>query len=189
MTYLLDAMVVSYFLRAGRRKELAVAAVHAPMAIVDEVRGELENDKARGGAPFRTWLASTSIAVIPIEVGSPASVTFAALRDPVTPTRDAGERASIALAAADPSLSLVTHDKAGAWLAMRELWAGDRRQLVGLAPFLRRLVDVGAVSDASVIDDVVALAMAPAQRPTWWPSWRASLSASLAAGPDPAPAR
>lgn len=38
MTYLLDTMMVSFFLRAGRERELAEAARTLPMAIVDEVR-------------------------------------------------------------------------------------------------------------------------------------------------------
>lgn len=50
MTYLLDTMLVSFFLRAGREVELAAAASRCPMAMVDELRQELEKDRRRGGA-------------------------------------------------------------------------------------------------------------------------------------------
>lgn len=53
MTYLLDANVVSYFFDVNRQRELAVASARCPMVMVDEVRQELERDRARGGRAFR----------------------------------------------------------------------------------------------------------------------------------------
>jgi hypothetical protein len=47
---------------------------------------------------------------------------------------------------------------------------------VGLASFLRRLVESNALADPEVIDDVISLASATARRPSWWASWRAGLS-------------
>jgi len=175
VTYLLDTMMVSFFLQAGREGELASAAKCLPMAIVDEVRIELEGDRSRGGAPFRKWLASSNLSVRAIEVGSPASVTLTQLRSAAVPSKNLGERASIALAASDPSLTFVTHDKGGMWIALRELWAPGGEHILGIAPFLRRLLDQGAVGDPDVLDDVIDLAVAPAQRPTWWAAWRAGL--------------
>lgn len=173
MTYLLDTMVISYFLQAGREAALADAAQRCPMAIVDEVRDELERDRKRGGKTFRAWLATSGVNVMPIIVGSPASETLAALVSPASPTKNLGERACIALASSDPSLTLVTHDKGAAWIALRELWMPGERVL-GLAAFLRRVATDGF--DATVVDDLAAVALDPGQKPTWWAPWRAGLA-------------
>jgi hypothetical protein len=44
----------------------------------------------------------------------------------------------VALSLVEPDFSFVTHDKNGAWRALREMWAPGER-LLGVAPFLRRL--------------------------------------------------
>src|SRR5262245_21217005 len=138
MTYLLDTMIVSYFLQAGREAALAAAAGRSAMAVVDEVRQELEGERDRGGKAFRSWVSTSSIEVRAIEVGSAASGTLARLLSPMLPAKGRGERASIALAGSDATLTFVTHDKNGMWLALRELWMPGERVL-GLAVFLRRL--------------------------------------------------
>ena len=75
MTFLLDTNVVSYFLQVGRERELAEAAKRCPMALVDEVFRELKVDPHRGGRTFSQWFGASNIGVLPIEVGSPASMT------------------------------------------------------------------------------------------------------------------
>jgi len=185
MTYLLDTMIVSFFLQADRERELAAVAKHCPVAIVDEVRRELKNDRDRGGDLFEKWIATSNIEVRSIVVGSPASTTLADLLNPASLNKGRGERASIALAASDTSLTFVTHDKAAVWIAMRELWTRGERAL-GLFAFLRRLFDEGALADPVVIDDVMGAVGAATQRPTWWAPWRAGI-ASSASGAAPPP--
>jgi hypothetical protein len=92
--YLLDTMIVSYFLDAQHEVSLATAARAVPLAIVDEVRRELRNNPRRGGTAFEKWLVSSNIDIREIQVGSPASSTFAQLLHPASPDRDRGERAS-----------------------------------------------------------------------------------------------
>ena len=186
MTYLLDTMIVSFFFQAGRASDLSLVAKAVSLAVVDEVRVELRRDSARGGPTFDTWLAESKVGVRPITVGSPAAMTLLALQPAIASTRGVGERASIALAVSDPSLTLVTHDKGALWIGLRELWTPGER-IVGLASFLRRMVDCGALTDPNAVDDVVSVA--GAQIPTWWASWRSALSAQgvLGPGPDPLP--
>jgi hypothetical protein len=172
VTYLLDTMIVSYFLQAGREEELAAAARLCPMAIVDDVRRELERDRERGGRAFQRWLDASSLRVLPIEVGSPVSTTLAALLNPATPDKGRGERASIAFAAHEASTTFVTHDKGGLWIALREVWAPGER-LLGLPVFLRRLFEAKALTDPGTLDDLISIAVAAEQRPTWWAEWRA----------------
>jgi hypothetical protein len=172
VTYLLDSNVVSYFLHAGRRDELARAAQCCSMAVVEEVRQELATDKdpARKEA-FRKWIETSNIQVRAIEVGSDASATLAQLLTPAS-SKDRGEQASIALAAFDDTLTFVTHDQNGLLLALRELWSPGERVL-GLAVFLRRLFAEGALEDPAVLDDVISVP--PSPRPTWWAAWRSGL--------------
>lgn len=115
------------------------------------------------------------IASLAIEVGSEIDATFQALTPP-TSERGKGERASIALAAHDPSLVLVANDRNAMWLALAELHhAGER--MIGVPVFLRRLHDqAGLVPDA--IDAV--LGCYPGRRPTWWADWRAGLGSTTA---------
>jgi hypothetical protein len=171
VTHLLDTNVVSYFLQASREKELSDAAKVIPMAIVAEVRDELAADTKRGGASFAKWLAGSGIAVKELLVGSPAANALAQLASGAATAKNLGERASVALSLVEPGFTFVTHDKNGAWLALRETWApGDR--LLGVAPFLRRLVEAKALTKAAALDDLIPYAE---PRPSWWGAWRASL--------------
>ncbi|MES1206008.1 MAG: hypothetical protein ABUS79_08720 [Pseudomonadota bacterium] len=175
---MLDTMIVSYFLEVDCEQELANAAKAFPMTIVEEVRRELRNHKTRGGKNFDKWLATSNIEVRSIVVGSPASVTLAQLLRPEAPADGRGERASIALAASDPSLTFVTHDNAATIMAVRELWTAGERVL-GLAAFLRRLFDNALVTNHDAAQEIMSLAYAAApQWPTWWATWRAAASAS-----------
>ncbi len=178
MTYLLDAMIVSYFLQAGRENDLAMAARCCSMALVDEVRGELLRDKKRGGKPFKKWFDASGIATLAIELGTSAHATLAALVSPAVTAKDLGERASIALAASEASLTFVTNDKNGASLALREIWVPGERVL-GLAVFLRRLFEQRGLEDPKALDEVMAIALtSPKQQPTWWAPWRADLASA-----------
>jgi len=49
----------------------------------------------------------------------------------------------------EPGFIFVTHDKNGAWLALRETWTPGER-LLGVAPFRRRLYQAKALTDATV---------------------------------------
>ena len=173
-TFLLDTNVISNFLQAGREQELAVASQRASLEIVDEVRRELEQDQYRGGKAFATWLAGSNISIRRIPVGSEAAATFAQLLHPKDPLKDLGERASIALAASEPHLTLVTHDKNALWVAIREIWRNPA-QLMGIAPFVRLLFEQGALTDPDIADEVIKLSGPKEQRPTWWASWSAAL--------------
>jgi len=186
VTYLLDTMVVSYFLQSNREGELSNAARRLPMAVVDEVRKELEGDRDRGGPAFKRWLGGSGIQVRAIEVGTPASATLVHLLNPTNPDKGRGERASIALAASDDTLTFVTHDKGGMWLALRELWAPGERML-GLAAFLRRLFDLRGIQDPAALDEIISIAMLPAQRPTWWAQWRGGLPSMESRGEGASP--
>jgi hypothetical protein len=176
VTYLLDTCVVSYFLQGGRERELAAAARRCPMAVVEQVARELEGDPGRGGQPFTRWLSASGIEVRPLLTTSPAFSVFAQLRSAnEKKERHSGERASIALAAFDDTLSFVTNDQGAVWIALRELWTPGER-LLGLFVFLRRLFDIEALRDPSVVDDVLRHANTKI-RPTCWPSWWAGLVA------------
>ncbi|HEX3595901.1 MAG TPA: hypothetical protein VHU80_12405, partial [Polyangiaceae bacterium] len=119
MTYLLDTNVISYFLQASRERELSDAARTVPLVIVGEVRDELGADTKRGGTAFSKWLAASGINVKELLVGSPAANTLAQLTSGVPTAKNLGERASIALSLVEPDFIFVTHDKNGAWLALR----------------------------------------------------------------------
>lgn len=174
MTYLLDTNVVLYFLQAQRETKLANAAKRCSMALVDEARKEIEKGKDHGGKSFRRWFDASGIQSIAIELGTPAHATLAALVGPAPAVKHLGERASIALAAWEPSLTFVTNDKNGLLLALREIWMPGERVL-GFAVFLRRLFEQSALEDPQVLYDVMAVSNTPPQNtPTWWASWRAS---------------
>jgi hypothetical protein len=180
VTYLLDTMIVSYFLQAQREADLAMAARRCPMSLVDEVRKELENDTKRGGRSFKKWLDASGIEPRAIEVGTVAHSTLAALVSPTSTGKNLGERASIAIAASDASLTFVTNDKNGLCVALREIWMPGER-ILGLAVFLRRLFEQHALEDPMVLDDVMTIAThSPKQQPTWWASWRAGLTSASA---------
>jgi hypothetical protein len=174
LTYLLDNNVVSYFLHGRREADLMDAARRCSLAIADEVSKELKRS-SRDGGRFKAWFAGGAIASLAIAVGSEVDATYQALTPPTT-ERGKGERASIALAASDPSLVLVANDRNAMWLALAELHhAGER--MIGVPVFLRRLHEqAGLVPDA--IDAVVA--WYPGRRPTWWADWRAKLESAAA---------
>jgi hypothetical protein len=172
LTYLLDTNVVSYFLAARREADLMAAATHCSIAIADEVSAELKNDP-RDGARFRSWFeGGRRIANLPIEVGSDIDRTFQNLKPPST-KRGQGERASIALAAHEPSLVWVANDKNAMWLALAELHLPGER-MIGVPVFLRRLHEQAACPPIA-IDAVIACYQG--RRPSWWAYWRASLPA------------
>ncbi len=166
MRFLLDTNVLAYFFEARRHSELADAAAIEPCAIADDVKRELEADAQRHQL-FATWMQSSSVGVLPIIVGSPADRVFCELESSASTARGRGERASIALASAEPRLTLVTMDKGALWIALRELWAPGER-LIGLPVFLRRLVD-GAALDRDAAQDVMEASRQ--LRPTWWVHW------------------
>ena len=179
MKYVLDAMIVSYFFQAGHKTELAAAAKHIPMVLVDEVRRELEKEQTWGPG-FKKWLGTSNIDVRSLVVGAPESNMFTQLVPPGASGKDVGERASIALVAHDSLLTFVTHDRNGMWIALREIWRpGDR--ILGLVPFLRQLFEQGALTDPLVLDAIMKF-VSTSNRPTWWASWRAGLTSGGAKG-------
>jgi hypothetical protein len=175
VTFLLDTMIVSYFQRTGREESLCHAAATCPMAVVGEVYEELRAAPHTGGAPFAQWFAMSGIDVHHIHLDSPAQRHLTQLVNPAVPAKGLGERASIALAASNADLTFVTHDKNAMWLASREIWEPGER-ILGVAVFLRRLLEKKAIDDIAVLDDVISEIDA-AHRPTWWPAWRAAAAA------------
>ncbi len=139
------------------------------MAIVEEVRDELTRQGRDGAAKVQTWLAESPIGVRGISVGdSAATAVFRHLQaDAVSVQRNRGERASIALAASDPSLVLVANDKGALWVALHELWQPGER-VVTVPVFLRRLCDVGSLARPAATDLVNLHHL---RRPTWWADW------------------
>lgn len=170
MAYLLDNNILSFFLNRGRHEELGAASEKMSLTIVDEVREEAEKHRTLGGL-FKKWLPRTKIAVRTIDLGTPAHAALTELVPDLAVTRDKGERASVALASVDDTLTFVANDKNGLWLALRELHARGER-ILGVPVFLRRLRDE-ANMDPEVLDDVMAACGCPV--PTWWNRWRAAL--------------
>jgi hypothetical protein len=174
LTYLLDNNVVSYFLHCRREPELMDAAGRCSLAIADEVSKELKQSRG-DGERFRAWSAGGTIASLAIEVGSEVDATFQALTPPAS-KRGKGERASIALAAHDPSLVLVANDRNAMWIALAELHhAGER--MIGIPVFLRRLHEQADLPPETI--DAV-MRVYPGRRPTWWADWRAGLGSTTA---------
>jgi len=137
-------------------------------AIVDEVRGELAADPTRGTL-FTQWLPASNIAVIEIALGTSADMVLSSLQSGIVAKGGRGERASIAVAAANPELVFAGMDKGGMWIALRELWSPGER-IISLPVFLRRLVDAGALG-GDTADDVMK--RSNQVFPTWWANWRA----------------
>lgn len=67
------------------------------MAIVGEVRDELNADPKRGGSSFVGWLATSSIDVKDLLLGSAAANALAQLASGAVTAKNLGERASVAL--------------------------------------------------------------------------------------------
>lgn len=146
------------------------AAARCPLAIADEARVELLKSRTHG-ARFKKWLETGRIENLEIIVGSDVDSTLQAL--PISnPSRGRGERASIALAAHDPSRVFVANDQNALWLAVAELYHPGER-MIGVPVFLRRLHEQAELPP-DAIDDVMD--MRQGRRPTWWAPWRASLT-------------
>ena len=107
--------------------------------------------------------------MISIVIGSDADIVLSHLEIGLTTIRGKGERASIALAATNHALVFTGMDKGGMWIALRELWSPGER-IIGLAVFLRRLVDSGALPGEAA-DDVMG--QSKQVLPSWWADWRA----------------
>ena len=122
MAFLIDTNVVWFFFEAGQKDALKSIANVVPLAVVEEVHQEALNHKKRGDE-YRKWQLSSGLTVRSLAVGGVGSVCLGTLRGGSNDMKDLGEHASIALAVEDPSLLLVTNDKGGAWLGLRELVA------------------------------------------------------------------
>lgn len=180
-SYLLDTNVVSYFLNTKRHDALREVAGRVNLAILDEVRVELEAHKTLG--PFvKKWLPKTKLAVRAIVVGSVEYERYVALKPNAVTLKDNGERASIAVAAANPSFVFVASDKNALWLALRELHEPGER-ILGLPVWLRRMRSEAAL-DAAALDDVAAASGVP--YPTWWTDWRQEIARGSQASPPKA---
>lgn len=172
-TYLLDTNIISYFLNGDHLAELSRMTSVVQLALVDEVRTELEGHPTRGST-FLSWLPGSGLKVIEIVVGSPAHTKLLALSPALSARRGRGERASIAVAAVDPELVFVANDKNALWLALRELHS-EHSRIIGVFTFLRWCREQAALS-LGAIDDVAKAS--GAGRPSWWPEWRVALESS-----------
>lgn len=172
MTYLLDCCVVSYFWAAGRQSELGESLKRIPWAIPDVVATELEQTQSRRKA-LQSWLSHHEVPIRTIALNTPEERIYMALQSRTAiPHKNRGERALVALAAADPTLVVVSNDRNGMWQALRELWQQGER-MIGMWVFLRRLVDQGGC-DRIVAEDVSAEMHVSASQPTWWKEWLAA---------------
>ena len=171
-TMLLDANVVSYFFNASRKQELGTIAQVLSLAVVEEVHQEALNHKKRGDE-YRKWQLSSGLTVRSLAVGGVGSVCLGTLRGGSNDMKDLGEHASIALAVEDPSLLLVTNDKGGAWLGLRELVAPGER-VIRIWSFLQR-AQVAANLGATAVKAIAESAHLKNDEPTWWNAWLATL--------------
>ncbi len=176
MTYLLDNNVVSYFFNSRCEADLMTAAARCPMAIADEVVVEAKRNSGDGGR-FKAWFATGNITSLEILVGSDVDLAYQSLKSSNS-DRGKGERASIALAAHDPSLVFVANDKNAMWIALAELHSPGER-MIGIPVFLRRLKEQASLA-ADAIDAVMTTWNG--RRPTWWAPWRAGLTKPTARG-------
>ena len=160
--HLLDANTVISFLKTGHKDALADLGTALNLCVVEEVKVEID----RRDPPGKRWWERSRIDVRAIALGSPAHRTLVALGLPSG--NGLGERASIALAAHDPSLSFVTSDKNAMWIAVRELH-GPALRYESFSGFLRYAR--AAALPWPVIDDAYRESGLP--QPTWWASWRA----------------
>jgi hypothetical protein len=169
LRYLLDTQIVSWFLQSRKEQALAAAAEKVPCSVVEEVREELAADRTRGGL-FGKWFPTSNIQLIEIQMGSPADDVHNALSASSTTNRGRGERASIAVASADPQLSFVSMDNGALLIALNELW-GSGERVLKLPAFLRRLFDASALSKETA--DAV-MKKSNQILPTWWGRWVSS---------------
>jgi hypothetical protein len=107
---------------------------------------------------------ASSVEVRDVPVLSPAGRRYAAFRSGRATANDAGEAASVALAATEHGFVFVTAEKGAAWLGVREAYP---RSTV-LHWFLRALVEHGAML-ATVAGDIANAERTPA--PAWWQAW------------------
>lgn len=166
--YLLDANVISYFLRDGHDDLLfEVIATAVDVVIVEEVRDELSAHK-KFGSRFAHRLEGSSIIVVGLELGSKAADLYARLHPDPTWTKDKGEHASIAWAALHPELVFVANDKNALWLALAELHEPGER-MIGVRVFLRRMGDTVDGLSRGAIEAVASACQGRA--PSWWGEW------------------
>lgn len=108
MTWLLDTMVVSYFAKADLLSDLSSVASKRPLAVVEEVRDELQS-RSQFGAVIKKWLPTSGVRIDSIQVGTPAATLLGRLIKPGI-AKGRGEAASIALAASNTELTFVSHE-------------------------------------------------------------------------------
>jgi hypothetical protein len=167
---LLDACVLLRAQDAERLPELIAAGAQARMAVAREVYREVTSPatlkpavRARAQAA-RTLIDASPLEVIDLPLGSPEARLYAALRAGRSTPNDAGEAASVALAATSAKLVFVTSDKAALWLGVREA----HPRVTVLPWFLRALVEAGAMGLPSAADIAKADAVGV---PVWWAAW------------------
>lgn len=169
--HLIDTNVVWFFFEAGQKDALKSIANVVPLAVVEEVHQESLNHKQRG-AEYRTWQASSAIAVRPLAVGGRGAACLSALRKSSNNMAGLGEDASIALAVEDPSVVFVTNDKRGHWVGAREVVGAGR--VLRFWAFLRRTQEAVGLQ-AAVIRAVVGINSLQTDQPLWLSDWLAAL--------------
>lgn len=169
--YLLDNNVVSYFLNAEQKTELARIASSLSVGVVREVHEEALRYK-RKGDEYRAWQPSSGITVLDISVGGAASTCLGKLKT-TTGIKDLGELASIALAFEDEALVVVSNDHNGLVLALAEL-VGPGERVIKFSTFLRRAHTAVGLS-RTCVSAVATKSQLPRSPPTWWADWFATL--------------
>lgn len=141
--YVLDNNWLTFVFKSGHQERFARALDAMDCAIPEEVRDEANGWSDRRGQ-FGRWCQRTRLRVVGMSPDSPEGRLFRALHPNPGVLKDKGEHACIALISADPERTLVTHDKAASWLALRELPAHPH-PVVSVFTFLRRLGETGGV--------------------------------------------
>lgn len=167
--YLLDCMVVSYFLQAKQKDALGLIGDHVGIAIADAVHDELLADTHRG-PEYAKWQRKAKVAIHALAVGGAGARVLAALEAQIGGRRDKGERKSIAIASEAPELVFVTHDVRATFLALRELGSGGER-VVSFFEFVRRGQAAAGITRAAVEACASIALREPKHEPTWWRAW------------------
>lgn len=167
---MLDACVLLRAEDAGRLVDLLSAAEHMPCAVVREVYDEITQPRTSKAAVVararkaKRNIDASRLLVKDIPVLSSAARAYAAFRNGRATANDAGEAASVALAASDNDFVFVTAEKGAMWLGVREAYP----RCTVLPWFLRALVEGGAMP-ASIAAEIAAADRSPL--PAWWPEW------------------
>lgn len=175
--YLLDTSIVAAFQQAGALDRLVEIANGVPVALVEDVYDELTRHvRGKSGEISKEIREKLhpAVQVLGIDAEAPSWRTFEQLRATRRSTDDLGEHASIALASHDLRLVFVAHDRRAVFEAVEAI----ALRVLTLHPFLRSVVERGAIERQAARQIASGILAAKAARgqpwpppPTWWTPW------------------